>query len=56
MVQSQAEACDDTVTELGVCDFRRVGTIEKSEYWFRHVCLSARREEFGYQWKDFHEN
>jgi len=31
MVQSQAEACKDTVTEMGVCVFRRVRKIAKSD-------------------------
>ena len=41
MVQSQAEACDDTLTDFGVCVFRRVRKIAKSDYRFSQVCLSV---------------
>jgi hypothetical protein len=35
--------------------FRYVGTFAKSDSWLRHVCLSARMEQLGSQWTDFHE-
>jgi len=39
--------------------FRCVRKIAKGDYWFRHVCLSARpsvrMEQFGSHWTDCHE-
>jgi hypothetical protein len=37
--------------------FRRIRKIAESEYYLRHmsVRLSARMEQLGSQWSDFHE-
>ena len=35
--------------------FRRVCKIAKSDYWFRYVRPSARMQQFGSHWTDFHE-
>jgi len=33
----------------------RFAKIEKSDCYFRHVCLSVRVQQLGYHWTDFHE-
>ena len=42
-----------------ICIFRRVRKIAKNDYYLRHVgpCVrpSARMEQLGYHWTDFHE-
>jgi len=35
--------------------FRRIRKISNSEYWLRHVCLSVRMEQLGFDCSNFHE-